>query len=110
MFAGLAATARSTCRCRARAKLGISPGAKLARRERTDQLSSIEVPTLVIGARHDAMEPAHVEMMAGRLPAGHLHRPSGSHLAMYDDQQAYLAGLIGFLHDRADQRPTSRHG
>jgi proline iminopeptidase len=41
-----------------------------------------------------------MEMMAGRLPAGrYLYCPQGSHLAMYDDQQAYFAGLVGFLHD-----------
>jgi proline iminopeptidase len=41
-------------------------------------------------------------MMADRLPAGqYLHCPNGSHLAMYDDQQAYFGGLIRFLHDLA---------
>ncbi len=84
-------------------ELGISPDAKLARWDRTAELSSIEVPTLVIGARYDTMDPAHMEMMAGRLPAGrYLYCPNGSHLAMYDDQQAYFAGLVGFLHDLAD--------
>src|SRR5579875_3489756 len=77
--------------------------AKLALWDRTAELSSIEVPTLVIGARYDTMDPAHMEMMAGRLPAGrYLYCPNGSHLAMYDDQQAYFAGLVGFLHDLAD--------
>ena len=53
------------------------------------------MPTLVIGAQHDTMDPAHMEMMAGRLPAGrYLHCPDGSHMAMYDDQRAYFSGLI----------------
>ena len=83
-------------------ELGISSGAKLARWDRTEQLSSIEVPALVIGARYDTMDPAYLAMMAGRLPAGqYLYCPNGSHLAMYDDQQAYFGGLIGFLHDLA---------
>jgi proline iminopeptidase len=83
-------------------ELGISPGAKLAHWDRTGQLSSIEVPTLVIGARHDTMDPAYMQMMADRLPAGrYLYCPDGSHLAMYDDQQAYFAGLTGFLRDLA---------
>ena len=56
------------------------------------------VLTLVIGAAHDTMDPAHMEMMAGRLPKGrYLYCPDGSHLAMYDDQQTYFAGLIDFL-------------
>jgi proline iminopeptidase len=45
------------------------------------------------------MDPGHMEMMAGRLPQGrYLFCPAGSHMAMYDDQAAYFAGLIGFLH------------
>jgi proline iminopeptidase len=44
------------------------------------------------------MDPAHMRMMAERLPAGrYLHCPDGSHLAMYDDQKTYFAGLIDFL-------------
>jgi proline iminopeptidase len=79
-------------------ELGISADAKLAHWDRTGELASIEVPALVIGAQHDTMDPAHLEMMAGRLPQGrYLHCPDGSHLAMYDDQQVYFAGLIEFL-------------
>jgi proline iminopeptidase len=44
------------------------------------------------------MDPAHMEMMAGRLPRGrYLYCPQGSHLAMYDDQDTYFAGLTDFL-------------
>jgi len=70
-------------------ELGISSDAKLVNWDRTGDLPSIEVPTLVIGARHDTMDPAHMEMMAASLPKGrYLYCPDGSHLAMYDDQQA----------------------
>ena len=79
-------------------ELGISTDAKLAQWDRVEQLASIDVPALVIGARHDTMDPAHLEMMAGRLPQGrYLLCPDGSHLAMYDDQQVYFAGLVDFL-------------
>jgi proline iminopeptidase len=79
-------------------ELGISTDAKLAHWDRTEELASIDVPTLVIGAQHDTMDPAHMEMIAGRLPQGrYLHCPNGSHLAMYDDQRVYFAGLIDFL-------------
>jgi proline iminopeptidase len=81
-------------------ELGISADAKLAHWDRSGDLASIDVPTLVIGARHDTMDPAHMEMMADRLPRGrYLYCPDGSHLAMYDDQETYFAGLIEFLHD-----------
>jgi proline iminopeptidase len=79
-------------------ELGISQDAKLARWSRFDDLASIEVPALVIGARYDTMDPAHMELMAKRLPLGrYLHCPEGSHLAMYDDQRTYFAGLVEFL-------------
>ena len=79
-------------------ELGVSPEAKLAHWDRTDQLPSIDVPALVIGARYDTMDPSYMEMMADRLPAGrYLYCPNGSHLAMYDDQTVYFAGLVAFL-------------
>jgi len=78
----------------------LSASGKLADWDRTGDLGRIAVPTLVIGARHDTMDPAHMEMMAGRLPRGrYLYCPDGSHLAMYDDQRVYMAGVIGFLRD-----------
>jgi len=79
-------------------ELGISQDAKLAQWSRFDDLSSIEVPALVIGARYDTMDPAHMEKMAERLPHGrYLYCPEGSHLAMYDDQHRYFSGLLDFL-------------
>ncbi|MFL5278379.1 MAG: proline iminopeptidase-family hydrolase [Myxococcales bacterium] len=66
--------------------------------DRTADLKSIQVPTLVIGARYDTMDPKHMEWMSKQLPKGrYLYCPNGSHLAMYDDRQTYFAGLIGFL-------------
>jgi proline iminopeptidase len=89
-------------------ELGTSAEAKLAHWDRTTELASIEVPALVIGAQHDTMDPAHLQMMASRLPQGrYLHCPEGSHLAMYDDQEAYFAGLIEFLHGIGG-RPAAR--
>ena len=79
-------------------ELGISADAKLAHWDRSAELSSITVPTLVIGSEYDTMDPAHMRKMSRQLPAGqYLHCPNGSHLAMYDDQQTYFAGLIEFL-------------
>jgi proline iminopeptidase len=92
-------------------ELGISASAKLAHWDRTGELTSITVPALVIGARYDTMDPAHMEMMAGRLPAGrYLYCPDGSHLAMYDDQQTYFAGLIEFLHGIGGRQAASEPG
>ena len=88
-------------------ELGIGPDASLARWDRTAELAAIDVPTLVIGARHDTMDPAYMEMMAGRLPRGqYLNCPDGSHMAMYDDQEVYFTGLIDFLYSL--DRPAAR--
>jgi proline iminopeptidase len=79
-------------------ELGISADARLASWDRTDDLASIEVPTLVIGARYDTMDPAFMEKMAKQLSRGeYLYCPNGSHCALYDDQKTYFAGLISFL-------------
>jgi proline iminopeptidase len=72
----------------------------LADWDRTADLGRIEVPTLVIGARHDTMDPEHMEWMAGELKKGrYLYCPNGSHLALYDDQEVYFKGLIEFVRD-----------
>ena len=66
--------------------------------DRTNDLAKISVPTLVIGAGHDTMDPAWMEKMAKLIPgAKFLLCPEGSHLAMYDDQKTYFTGLLQFL-------------
>jgi len=38
--------------------------------------------------------------LVGGHPAGHyLHCPNGSHMAVCDDQQTYLEGLIDFINN-----------
>ena len=72
--------------------------------DRTSELRQIAVPTLVIGARYDTMDPKHMEWIAKQVQHGeYLYCPRGSHLAMYDDQDTYFAGLISFL-KRLDNR------
>jgi proline iminopeptidase len=73
---------------------------KLVKWDRSGDLGRITVPTLVIGAEHDTMAPAHLRWMAEQLPDGHyVHCPDGSHLALIDDHDVYMAGLVGFLRD-----------
>ena len=72
---------------------------KLLDWDRSRDLPSIKVPTLVIGARYDTMDPKYMEWMAKQLPNGtYLYCPNGSHMALYDDQATYFEGLIKFLH------------
>ena len=73
---------------------------KLVNWDRTADLGKITVPTLVIGAQYDTMDPKHMEWMAGAVAHGrYLYCPNGSHMALYDDQQVYFDGLIGFIRD-----------
>jgi proline iminopeptidase len=73
---------------------------KLINWDRTADLGRIAVPTLVIGARYDTMDPNHMELMAGKVQKGrYLFCPTGSHMAMYDDQKTYVEGVIAFLRD-----------
>jgi proline iminopeptidase len=71
---------------------------KLLNWDRSADLKNITVPTLVIGAKYDTMDPKHMEWMAGAVKNGrYLYSENGSHLAMYDDQKEYFSGLIDFI-------------
>jgi proline iminopeptidase len=64
----------------------------------TGELKKIKVPTLVIGATYDTMDPKHLEWMSKEIPKGEfLLCKNGSHMCLYDDQQAYFKGLIHFI-------------
>ena len=64
-----------------------------------DKLDAIKVPTLLIGAKYDEMDPDDIRRMASLVPNSRLQICNGSHLSMYDDQQNYFNGLIRFLKD-----------
>lgn len=73
---------------------------KLVDWDRTADLGKIEVPTLVIGAQHDTMDPAFMEKMSHAFKKGrYLYLPDGSHMSMYDDQERYMRGVLQFLRD-----------
>jgi len=77
-------------------EFGIS--GKLEKWNRMPDLKNITVPTLVIGARYDTMDPKHMEEMSKLVKKGtYLFCPKGSHMAFYDDQEIYFKGLISFL-------------
>jgi len=79
-------------------EMGVS--GRLTNWDRMADLAKITIPTLVIGATHDTMDPAFMEKMAGQVKHGRfLLCPNGSHMAMFDDQQTYMTGVIKFLND-----------
>jgi proline iminopeptidase len=62
------------------------------------RLKEISVPTLMIGAKHDTMDPAAMEAQSKMVQRGrYLYCPNGSHLAMWDDQQVFMNGVIAFI-------------
>jgi proline iminopeptidase len=78
-------------------EFGIS--GRLANWDIRDRLKEITVPTLTVGAKYDTMDPEHMKWMSTQVKNGkYLYCPNGSHLAMYDDQQTFMQGVIGFIH------------
>jgi proline iminopeptidase len=66
--------------------------------DRSKDLPKISVPTLVIGATHDTMDPEYMKWMSTQVQKGSfLLCANGSHMSMWDDQAAYFKGLIDFL-------------
>jgi proline iminopeptidase len=64
------------------------------------RLKEIKIPTLMIGAKHDTMDPAAMEEQSKLVQKGrYLYCPNGSHLAMWDDQQVFMDGVIKFIKD-----------
>ena len=81
-------------------EMGVVGDARLKYWSRKDDLDRITIPTLTIGGRFDTMDPEYMEWMATQFRKGsYLYCPNGSHLAMYDDQETYMNGLIDFIWD-----------
>lgn len=65
-----------------------------------DRLAEIEVPTLTVGAKYDTMKPEEMEEMSKLVQNGrYLYCPNGSHMAMWDDQEVFMNGVIQFIQD-----------
>lgn len=81
-------------------EFGMTGDATLKDWDVSGDLSNISVPTLVIGATYDTMDPKHMEWMSKEVQDGRfLLCPDGSHLSQYDDQKVYFTGLIKFIED-----------
>ncbi len=79
-------------------EFGIS--GRLAHWDIRDRLKKIRVPTLMIGAKYDTMDPKAMEEQSHMVQKGrYLYCPNGSHLSMWDDQKVFMQGVIGFIRD-----------
>lgn len=73
---------------------------RLANWDITDRLKEIRIPTLMIGAKYDTMDPVAMEAQSRQVQKGrYLYCPNGSHLAMWDDQEVFMNGVIRFIKD-----------
>ena len=65
-----------------------------------NRLHEITVPTLMIGAKYDTMDPKAMEEQSKLVKNGRfLYCPNGSHLSMWDDQNVFMGGVIKFIND-----------
>ena len=79
-------------------EFGIS--GRLAKWDIKNRLHEITIPTLMIGAKYDTMDPKAMEEQSKLVKNGHyLYCPNGSHLAMWDDQKVFMNGVIKFVND-----------
>lgn len=77
-----------------------SAGGRLLHWDRKKELKNITVPTLMIGARYDTMDPKAMEEQSKLVKNGsYLYCSNGSHLAMWDDQQTYMKGVIEWIRE-----------
>jgi len=79
-------------------EFGIS--GRLAKWDIKNRLHEIIIPTLMIGAKYDTMDPKAMEEQSKLVKNGHyLYCPNGSHLAMWDDQKVFMDGVINFINN-----------
>ncbi len=75
-------------------------GGRLLNWDRKADLPKIKVPTLTVGGKYDTMDPEHMKWMSTQVQHGrYLYCPNGSHMAMWDDQQTFMNGVISFIGD-----------
>jgi proline iminopeptidase len=73
---------------------------RLANWDIKNRLKEIKVPTLMVGAKYDTMDPNVMEEQSKMVQHGrYLYCPNGSHFCMWDDQKVFMSGVINFIKD-----------
>lgn len=80
-------------------EFGMTGNASLKNWDVSQRLKEISVPTLVIGAKHDTMDPAYLAWMAKEVKQGRSVTTNGSHLSQFDDPDTYFPAVINFIKD-----------
>ena len=80
-------------------EFGMTGNATLKNWDVSGRLKEIKVPTLMLGAKFDTMDPKHMEWMASEVQNGRSVTTNGSHLSQFDDPENYFPELIKFIKD-----------
>jgi proline iminopeptidase len=78
-------------------EFGITGNATLKNWDISDRLKDIKAPTLMLGAKHDTMDPKYMEWMATEVQNGRSVTTNGSHLSQFDDPETYFSALVKFI-------------
>jgi proline iminopeptidase len=71
---------------------------RLASWDIKNHLHEIVIPTLMVGARFDTMDPKAMESQSKAVKNGqYLYCSNGSHMCMWDDQKTFMNGVIEFI-------------
>lgn len=80
-------------------EFGMTGNATLKNWDVSQRLKEIKVPTLMLGAKNDTMDPKYMEWMASEVQNGRSVTTNGSHLSQFDDPETYFSELIKFIKD-----------
>ena len=78
-------------------EFGMTGNATLKNWDVSARLNEITIPTLMLGAKYDTMDPKYMEWMASQVKNGRSVTTNGSHLSQFDDPVTYFPELIRFI-------------
>ncbi|WP_420583336.1 proline iminopeptidase-family hydrolase [Reichenbachiella sp.] len=80
-------------------EFGMTKDATLSDWDVSGRLKELTVPTLMLGAKHDTMDPEYMKWMAEEVQNGRSVTTNGSHCSQFDDPETYFPALIQFIKD-----------
>lgn len=80
-------------------EFGMTGNASLKNWDVSNRLKEIKVPTLMLGAKYDTMDPEYMEWMATEVQNGRSVTTNGSHCSQFDDPETYFPALVKFIKD-----------
>lgn len=78
-------------------EFGITGNATLKNWDVSKRLKEIKVPTLVLGAKNDTMDPNYLKWMSTQVQNGRSFTTNGGHCGQFDDPENFFSALIKFV-------------